>query len=190
MGYRYFEVLNCPGMITGLDLPNEVRNVPKLARLLELMHEDYASSQVIVYVWHIEMQVVIKQLLEQEGRKVAIMNGDTRDRDSLRDGFNNGTFDILVTNIRRSLNLMAGDACIFYSVETNPGNMEQIAGRIDRYMDEKAKEFVLLAYEGEEANFFMDTVRQRSIDSEEFTDVVSETVVRFGRVLLESYDLD
>ena len=39
---------------------------------------------------------------------------------------------MLITNIKKSLNLSGGDVCIFYTVESNPSKMEQIRGRIDR----------------------------------------------------------
>jgi hypothetical protein len=140
----------------------------------------------MIYVWHIEMQETIKQLLEQQGRRVAILNGSTADRDSIRDGFNDGTYDVIITNAKRSLNLHSGDVCIFYSMETNPATIEQIAARIDRNVDESSKTFVLLAYEGEEAGFFINTVNQRAVDGLDLADIISETVIHFGNLLLES----
>lgn len=189
-GYRYFEVLNCPSLCVSLDIQNTPKDVPKLERLLQLMTEDFEDQQVMIYVWHIEMQETIKQLLEQQGRRVAILNGSTADRDSIRDGFNDGTYDVIITNAKRSLNLHSGDVCIFYSMETNPATIEQIAARIDRNVDESSKTFVLLAYEGEEADFFINTVNQRAVDGLDLADIISETVIHFGNLLLESLKAD
>ena len=185
-GYRYFEVLNCPSLCEDAGVPNSPKTVPKMARLLELVQDNYEGQNLVIYVWHLEVQQDIKYMLERIGRKVAVMNGSTTDKDTVREDFNEGKYDVLITNIKRSLNLHRGDVCIFYSVETNPAKVEQIACRIDRNVDDKAKHFVLLAYEGEEADFFMHTVLSRSEDGEDLTDVLSETVIKFGELLIEA----
>ncbi len=64
--------------------------------------------------------------------------------------------------------------------------VEQIAARIDRNVDDSNKTFVLLAYEDEEADFFISTVSQRTVDSRELTSVASETVLKFGELLADS----
>lgn len=185
-GYRYFEVLNCPSLCLDLDIENTPQDVPKLARLLELVTEDFESQRIMIYVWHIEMQQSIKELLEQAGRKVVILNGSTEGRDDVREGFNSGEYDVIITNVKRSLNLHGGDVCIFYSMDTNPATIEQIAARIDRNVNDNSKTYVLLAYEGEEANFFINTVKQRAVDGRDLADIVSDTVIKFGNLLLES----
>ncbi|GHU92831.1 hypothetical protein FACS1894208_00830 [Clostridia bacterium] len=185
-GYRYFEILNCPSLCPDAGIPNEITTVPKLQRLVDLITEDFEGQSVMVYAWHLEIQDTIKRILAGRGRKVAVLNGSTGNRDEIRDGFNEGLYDVLVTNIKRSLNLHGGDVCIFYSVETNPASIEQLAGRIDRNVDSASKTFVLLAYEGEEANFFIDTVAQRTADSRDLTSVASETVLKFGELLTDA----
>lgn len=190
LGYRYFEVLNCPSLCTDLEINNNPTDVPKLARLLDLVAEDYEAQKVMVYVWHIEMQSAIKEYLEQIGRKVCILNGATEDRDSIRDGFNGDEYDVIITNAKRSLNLYGGDVCIFYSMETNPATIEQIAARIDRNVDDNSKTFILLAYEGEESSFFINTVKQRAIDGKDLAATSSETVNRFGELLADLLEAD
>lgn len=189
-GYRYFEVLNCPSLCVSLDIKNTPKDVPKLERLIQLVTEDFEDQRIMIYVWHIEMQATIKAYLEEHGRKVVILNGSTTDRDSVRDGFNDGIYDVIITNAKRSLNLHSGDVCIFYSMETNPATIEQIAARIDRNVDDSSKTFVLLAYEGEETNFFIDTVKQRAVDGTDLASITSETVNQFGNLILESLEAD
>jgi hypothetical protein len=75
-------------------------------------------------------------------------------------------------------------------METNPATIEQIAARIDRNVDESSKTFVLLAYEGEEADFFINTVNQRAVDGLDLADIISETVIHFGNLLVESLKAD
>jgi superfamily II DNA or RNA helicase len=187
-GYRYYEVLNCPSLCPDLNIPTAPDNVPKLRRLIQLVSEDFEARKIVIFAWHVEAQKAIQFYLEQRGRKVAIINGSTgRERDDIREAFNSGdTYDTLVTNIKRSLNLAGGDVCIFYSVETNPAVIEQIAARIDRNVSNDSKTFILLAYEGEEVEFFTRTVARRSEDSRDLTAVASETVLRFGELLADA----
>lgn len=190
LGYRYFEVLNCPSLCTDLAIQNTPNDVPKLDRLLQLVTEDFEGQQIMIYVWHIEMQETIKELLEKAGLRPVILNGATKNRDEIRDGFNSGEYNVIITNAKRSLNLHSGDVCILYSMETNPATIEQIVARIDRNVDDSSKTFVLLAYEGEEAAFFRDTVNQRAKDGSDLADITSETVMKFGELLLDSLEAE
>lgn len=190
LGYRYFEVLNCPSLCVDLEIKNTPQDVPKLERLIQLVTEDFEGQRIMIYVWHIEMQSAIKELLEESGLKAVILNGATDDRDEARDGFNSGEYDVIITNAKRSLNLHSGDVCILYSMETNPATIEQIVARIDRNVNDDDKTFILLAYEGEESNFFINTVKQRAVDGSDLADIVSETVIKFGELLLDSLEAE
>ena len=189
-GYRYFEVLNCPSLCLDLDITNIPTDVPKLARLVQLVCEDFEGQHIMIYVWHLDMQATIKELLEKEGISAVILNGETTDKNEARDEFNAGTYDVIITNAKRSLNLHSGDVCIFYSVETNPATIEQIAARIDRNVNDNSKTFVLLAYEGEESSFFVNIVKQRAVDGSDLADITSDTVARFGELLTDSLEAD
>jgi len=106
------------------------------------------------------------------GRKPIILNGACTDdeRYAAQQGFNNGEYDVIITNIMKSLNLYGGDVCIFYSQQGNPSKMEQIRGRIDRNVDDKIKTFVLLIYKGtDEYAHFMNVVKQRAKDARDLT---------------------
>lgn len=181
-GYRYNEVLNCPSLINDLKIPMDRKNNPKLDRLINIVENDLADSSVMVFAFHLEAQKAIYNELVKIGRKPVILNGECKDEErfSVQNGFNNGTYDVIITNIKKSLNLYGGDACIFYSVLTNPASMFQAAGRIDRNVDDKIKTFILLLYKGtDEYKFFMDVVSQRAKDARDLTIDAKTTVDYF-----------
>lgn len=180
-GYRYMEVLNSPSNVKEADIPFDRKNVPKLDRLCELVENDFQDSQIMIYCFHLNAQVKIKEELEKIGRKPVILNGETVDEERLNiiSGFNNGTYDIIITNIKKSLNLHGGDVMICYSLETNPAKLEQIRGRIDRNTDDRVKTFILMLYKGtDEHTFFTQVVKQRAKDARELT-IDAKTAVDF-----------
>lgn len=187
-GYRYMEVLNCPSLIPELNIPTNRKSVPKLNRLLELIENDFKDSKIMIYVFHIEAQHMIKAELEAIGRKPVILNGDCKDEDRFKavNDFNNGNSDVIITNIKKSLNLYSGDVCIFYSLLTNPSSIFQAAGRIDRNVDDKIKTYILLLYKGtDEYKFFIDTVKQRAKDARDLTIDAKTTVDYFIQSMID-----
>lgn len=180
-GYRYSELLNCPSLIPDANIPMDRKNVPKLNRLCELIENDFSDSSVMIYCFHLAAQDKIKEELEKIGRKVVILNGSCTDEEryAAQRGFNEGKYDTIVTNIKKSLNLYGGDVCIFYSMETNPSKAFQIASRIDRNVDDRTKTFVMLLYKGtDEYKFFTTTVKQRAKDARDLT-IDAKTTVDF-----------
>ena len=180
-GYRYMEVLNSPSNVPEANIPFDRKNVPKLDRLCELVANDFQDSQVMVYCFHLNAQAKIKEELEKIGRKPVILNGETTDDERLDiiSKFNNGTYDVIITNIKKSLNLHGGDVLICYSLETNPAKLEQIRGRIDRNTDDRIKTFILLLYKGtDEYKFFTEVVKQRAKDARDLT-IDAKTAVDF-----------
>ena len=171
-GYRYMEVLNCPSLIDDLHMKTNRLTVPKLDRLVQLVENDFADSSVMVYCFHLEAQRAIADEVRAIGRNPVILNGANTDEErwEIQTGFNTGKYNVIITNIKKSLNLYGGDALIFFSAPTNPSVMTQVAGRIDRNVDDKTKSFVLLLYKNtDEYKFFMQTVRQRSRDARDLT---------------------
>lgn len=187
-GKRYNEVLNCPSLMPELKIPMDRENVPKLDRLCSIIENEFAHDQVMVYCFHIEAQKAIAEELTKIGRKVIILNGSCTDdeRFAAQQGFNNGTYDVIVTNIKKSLNLNSGTACIFYSMETNIAKMEQIRGRIDRHTDDTIKTFIMLLYSNSpEYKFFSEVVCKRAKDSRDLT-IDAKTAADFFKEVMES----
>ena len=126
----------------------------------------------MVYVFNIEAQVVIRDTLAEYGIKSAILNGDTSSNEveCVKNAFNEGDVNVVITNKQKSLNLYNGDVCIFYSMSFTPSKLEQIRGRIDRSVDDKLKTFIMLLYKGTaEYKFFVDVVKSRSEHAKELT---------------------
>lgn len=184
-GYRYSEVLNCPENIPDLKIENNRKNNPKLDRLCSLVENDFNEQQIMIYCFHVNAQEALKRELENMGKKCVILNG--RDKSSKKDenrakiiaDFNSGKYDIIITNIKRSLNLNAGDVCIFYEYSSTPASMEQIRGRIDRNTDDRVKTFILLLYKDtDEYSMFVNTVKQRAKDGRDLT-IDAETCIDY-----------
>lgn len=192
-GYRYNELLNCPSLIHDAGIPMDRKNVPKLNRLCELIENDFSQEQVMVYCFHLEAQQKIADELTKIGRKPVILNGSITDSDEryrIQQAFNNGEYDVIITNIKKSLNLYGGDVCIFYSMETNIAKMEQIRARIDRNVDDKIKTFIMLLYKGtDEYNFFCNKVLQRAKDSRSLT-IDAETAADHFMYAMEDMEKD
>lgn len=188
-GYRYSELLNCPSLIPDCGIPMDRKNVPKLDRLCELIENDFSQESIMIYCFHLAAQQTIADELAKIGRKPVILNGsitDATERYRIQQAFNNGEYDVIITNIKKSLNLYGGDVCIFYSMETNPSKSFQIASRIDRNVDSKLKTFVMLLYKGtDEYRFFTTTVKQRAKDARDLTIDAKTTVDFFFESMME-----
>lgn len=171
-GHRYMEILNCPSMVEELSIPMDRKHVPKLDRLITMIENEFSDSNIMIYCFHTAAQKAIADALTEIGRKPAILNGSvTGDkRWEIQNKFNEGEYDTIITNIKKSLNLYGGDVCIFYSMETVPASVQQISGRIDRNVDDRTKTFVLLVYKHtDEYKMLLNTVRQRAKDARDLT---------------------
>ena len=188
-GYRYSELLNCPSLIPDANIPMDRKHVPKLDRLCTLIENEFSDRKIMVYCFHLDAQKAIAEELTKIGRKPVILSGaitDTNERYRIQQAFNTGEYDVIITNIKKSLNLYGGDVCIFYSMETNPSKSFQIASRIDRHIDDSIKTFVLMLYEGtDEYKFFTTTVKQRAKDSRDLTIDAKTTVDFFYESMIE-----
>lgn len=130
----------------------DTTTIPKLGKLMELM-KTLRGKPTYIYCRYKDIQYVIKDLLEKDGFKCGIINGsvtDTVERDSIKNDFNNGNLDCIISNSSKALNLNAGRACIFYTLETNPQKMKQIEGRILRETKPEGREFYVLVTEKSE----------------------------------------
>lgn len=187
-GYRYMEVLNCPSLVTEMNTETSRKTVPKIERLCQLLENDFSDSKVMVYCFHTEAQEAIANECIKLGRKPVILNGKNKDEErwEIQTKFNNGEYDVIITNIMKSLNLFGGDACIFYSNTMTPSKMFQVAGRVDRNVDESIKTFILLIYKGtDEYKHFMEVTKQRAQDARELTINAKTTVDFFIEAMLE-----
>jgi ERCC4-related helicase len=136
----------------------DAEHMPKLKGLYDLIERKWQAGvrHIVIYCYHTETQdIICSDLVKRFGHlgvAPAILSGQTRaqDRQELVDAFNKGEVNVLITNICKSLNLSIGELCIFYSVVTNPSRLLQIASRINRDTSAKVREYVVMAYHGEE----------------------------------------
>lgn len=187
-GYRYMEVLNCPSLIPDLHLETNRKTVPKLDRLCNLLETDFTDCKVMIYCFHNEAQQAIADECRKLGRNPVILNGQSKDQErwEIQTKFNKGEYDVIITNIMKSLNLFGGDVCIFYSNSMTPSKMFQVAGRIDRNVDDKIKTYILLIYSGtDEYKHFMEVTKQRTRDARDLTIDAKTTVDYFIESMVE-----
>lgn len=186
-GYRYPEVCNCPSLLPEIKIGMNRKEVPKLNRLCEIVENDCVDTNVVIYCFNVEAQKAIKKELEALGRKCVILNGEgstgaKKDEETLDKviAFNNGEYDVFITNKQRSLNLHSADVLIMYSASATVGKLEQIRGRIDRHVDDRVKTFILLLYEGTgEFDLMANTAKQRGQDSRDLILDAETAIDRF-----------
>ena len=162
VSYKF--VYDCP---TYLDHSIEFNseNVPKLASLRNLLREECADAEsVLIYTYHKEPQRYLREWLEKLGYSCRVLNGDTSDSDrfGIINGFKNGAFQILITNVQKGLNFGKCDYCIFYSFNANPSAMIQLEGRITRSFDLVGKHVYILCSSGREYKELTNVVRARA----------------------------
>lgn len=191
-GYRSNEVLNCPSMIPEIGIPMTTEGIPKLKQL-EILMRERPNKNIFIYCFHTQAQGAIKSIAEGLGRKAIIINGSVsqKERQGLIDQFNTGEVNTIISNIKRSINLYAGDTCIYYSVEGNPSRMEQIRGRIDRHVDDSLKEFLLMVYKGtDEYRWLVDLAQSRSKASSDLTVKTQSAVDKFIDAMIRDHQLE
>lgn len=197
-GYHSSEVLNCPTLLGDVtkkgykELKFDRASNPKLDRLCELAETELDGVSLMVYCFHIEAQYKIKAELEAIGRRVTIINGQDpkgKDADMIKldrmQKFNRGEYDVIITNMQKSLNLYGADAMILYSNTATVGRLEQIRGRIDRHVDDRVRTFIMLLYEGtSEYELMTQTAKARGQASRDLI-LDSETAIDYFMASLE-----
>lgn len=144
---------------TGVDrnVPFNELTTPKLAVLFHLLENeiDVFTSQALIYCRFVDAQIKMKEMLEEKGYRTVILNGRSKakERDSVVKAFNEGHYDIMITNVLRGLDLKNCDTCILYTIDPNPQKMVQFEGRITRDFNIEYKSVYLLVSMGKEKKF-------------------------------------
>lgn len=164
-------IFDCPSHIDPtIEFNSE--NVPKLGSLDSLLNNECKDADsIIIFVQFKEAQKQLSEWLKKKGYSNRILNGDTPadQRQKTIQGFKNKEFDILLTNVQKSLNFGDCNYCIFYSFDPNPSHMIQFEGRITRDFDVMDKNIYILCSLGEEYRTLRDVVRKRAKATTEFT---------------------
>ena len=173
-GESYQAVINCPNLIVDekYKIPFDRDHVPKLNATLNLC-EKHRDKKIMIYCFYREAQSVIKEAVEKLGLKAEILNGDiskTEERQSMINRFNLGETQVIITNVKKSLNLYKGEICIIMTLESNPAKLEQIRGRIDRHVDDTVKTYYMILAKGTpEYRLYMKKLRPRQESAKELT---------------------
>lgn len=144
---------------------------PKAGALLHILNNiDVSSSKALVYCRFVDCQAKLKELLENSGYRVAILNGSTKvkEKNEILEKFLSNGYDVLITNIQRGLDLNNVDTCIMYTIDPNPQKMVQFEGRMTRDFNVMYKSLYLLVSMGKEKKFVEETLKLRVDASDAF----------------------
>lgn len=150
---------------TGVDRNIEFNEntTPKLAALFRILEDsiNVFNGQALIYCRYIGAQEKMKELLEHRGYRTVILNGRSKHRTEIANDYNNGQYDIMITNVLKGLDLKSCDNCILYTIDPNPQKMVQFEGRMTREFDIEYKSVFLLVAMGKEKKFVEEKLKLR-----------------------------
>jgi SNF2 family DNA or RNA helicase len=144
-------VLDAP-MYIDKNMEISEETVPKLKAISDLAKTRMKNKKTLIYCRYKQVHEHLKVMLEGQGYNVAIINGETDSnvRNETKNEFNYGEIDVIISSLKRGIDLVNGDICVMYTLETNPQKLKQIEGRILRSMKPEGKEFYVLLTERSE----------------------------------------
>lgn len=185
---------------SGVDrfVPFTPETTPKLDALYYLLEEEVdVNNQVLIYCRFVEAQESLRQNLESLGYRVGILNGKSKlnIREQVVKDFNEGNFEILITNVLKGLDLRYCDTCILYTIDPNPQKMVQFEGRITRDLDIRYKNVYLIVSMGREKDFIDNELKLRVMMSKDVVNQGNSMVIQSildegSKVFFERVQLD
>lgn len=145
---------------------------PKLAALLHLIGTlDIDRDKALIYCRFKDAQAKMVKILEEKGYRCVVLNGDTKAkvRTQIITDYNNGVYNILITNVQRGIDLETCNNCIMYTIDPNPQKMVQVEGRMTREFDVMYKSTFLLVSQGREKKFVDEKLKSRIGESVAFS---------------------
>jgi SNF2 family DNA or RNA helicase len=106
--------------------------------VLELLSE---GRKIIVFSQFTSMLDLIRRRFDAERIRYSVLTGETRDRKSAIDGFQNGASDVFLISLKAGgvgLNLTAADTVMIFDPWWNPAVEEQAIDRAHRIGQDKA----------------------------------------------------
>lgn len=161
-------------------IPCNRETTPKIDALLKLIEEHEKGERFIIYSNYIECQHAIKEQLAMIGIDSVILNGQvhSKERKAIIDSFNNGEYDIIITNVKKGVDLKNCNNCVLYTIDPNPQKMVQVEGRITRGFDITQKSLYLLVSMGKEKKFVEEVLGTRVEASTKFTNTSNSMVLK------------
>lgn len=139
---------------SGVDLmlqPTE-QNTPKVACVKHILKTEIPlGEKVLIYCHYKDAQTYLTGVLKAEGYKVGCTSDLTvTKRKKIIKDFTDGDLQILVTNLKKGIDINSCNYCIMYTVDTNPANLLQVEGRMTREFNICNKNIYLLVMQGDE----------------------------------------
>ena len=146
---------------------------PKLEVLFRILEDrvQIGHTQAIVYCNFVGAQAEMQEMLQSQGFRTAVINGETKAkmRKEIINGYNEGEYDVLITNVNKGIDLNTSDTAILYTLAPNPQVMVQFEGRMTREFNVQGKAVYLLVSMGKEKKFLEDKLKMRANMSTTFT---------------------
>ena len=131
----------CDPLLLKLD-DGVARPSAKLDRLMEMVLELLSEGRkIIVFSQFTSMLALIRKRFDAERIRYSVLTGETRDRTSAIDGFQNGESDVFLISLKAGgvgLNLTTADTVIIFDPWWNPAVEEQAIDRAHRIGQDKA----------------------------------------------------
>lgn len=153
---------------------------PKIDALLNLIESEGKDGRFIVYCNYIDCQHAVHKHLEELGYSSVILNGQIKAKDRLKiiNAFNDGEYNIIITNVKKGVDLKNCNNCVLYTIDPNPQKMVQVEGRITRGFDITEKSLYLLVAMGKEKKFVEEVLGTRVEASTKFTNTSNSMVLK------------
>lgn len=168
----YYNIGDYP---TGVDksIPYSEDTTPKLAALNYILNNEIKphENQCLIYCKLKDCQREMLEYVESWGYRVIIVNGETaqKKRTELIEGMNDGKYDVLITNVKESIDLTRCDNTVIYSIDPNPKALEQVEGRMTRDLNVIGKRLFMLVAAGKEKRYVDKHLKDRVVASDSFT---------------------
>lgn len=153
----------------------DMNDIPKMRAVMEIMDGIYKKSadegKLFIYCRFINCQLKLQELLAERGYTSVIYNGQTKAKEKARilQEFNGGMYDVMITNVKRGLDLNICNHCIMYTIDPNPQKMVQAEGRMTREFDVFAKHVYILAMRGKEEDSLNMSIKDRVVMAQKLT---------------------
>lgn len=134
-----------------LEVTSEI--LPKLSVIEDLFRYRIGQDRALIYVHSVEAQNILVKFLEGLNIKALTINGEDntpKKKAAKLEEFHKGDYRVIVTNLKKGLNLGFLNHLIFYSFTGNSGITNQIEGRIVRSQDIHDKHIYLILSRREE----------------------------------------
>jgi len=163
----------CHPALVKLDLAQGVEESAKLAYLLAMLDELIEENRkILIFSQFTSMLDVIAEALRAKGLTFVQLRGDTKDRATPVEQFQNGLVPIFLISLKAGgtgLNLTAADTVIHYDPWWNPAVEDQATGRAHRIGQEKPVFVYRLIAAG--------TIEERMLDLQKEKRAVAESIL-------------